>query len=53
MEADITLTFLKDVRFNVDWLENKLDQLKARKEKERASEARVQEMEAQLSTRLR
>ncbi|XP_018480149.1 MATH domain and coiled-coil domain-containing protein At3g58340-like [Raphanus sativus] len=48
VEADIALTYLRDVGFKVDWLENKLDQLKARKEKERACEARVQEMEAQL-----
>lgn len=48
VEADIALTYLKDVGFKVDWLENNLDLLKARKEKERACEARVQEMEVQL-----
>ncbi|KAF2601636.1 hypothetical protein F2Q70_00026596 [Brassica cretica] len=48
VEADIALTYLKDVGFKVDWLENKLDLLKARKEKEKVCEVRVQEMEVQL-----
>ncbi|KAF8053015.1 hypothetical protein N665_1476s0008 [Sinapis alba] len=48
VEADIALTYLKDVGFKVDWLEKKLDQLKETKEKEKVCEARVQEMEAQL-----
>ncbi|KFK34489.1 hypothetical protein AALP_AA5G152200 [Arabis alpina] len=48
VEADIALTYLKDVGFKVDWLEKKLDPLKEKKEKERSCEARVHEMEAQL-----
>ncbi|XP_019084934.1 PREDICTED: MATH domain and coiled-coil domain-containing protein At3g58440-like [Camelina sativa] len=48
VEADIALTYLKDVGFKVDWLEGKLNKVKEKKDKERSCEARVKELEAQL-----
>ncbi|XP_019099738.1 PREDICTED: MATH domain and coiled-coil domain-containing protein At3g58340-like [Camelina sativa] len=48
VEADIALTYLKDVGFKVDWLEGKLNKVKEKKEKERSCEARVKELEVQL-----
>ncbi|CAH2080085.1 unnamed protein product [Thlaspi arvense] len=48
VEADIALTYLKDAGFKVDWLENKLDQLKKNKEKEQSGLARLQEIEEDL-----
>ncbi|XP_019099876.1 PREDICTED: MATH domain and coiled-coil domain-containing protein At3g58410-like isoform X2 [Camelina sativa] len=43
VEADIALTYLKDARFNVDWLEKKLDQVRDKKEKELTCLAKLQE----------
>lgn len=48
VEADIALTYLKDAGFKVDWLEEKLDQLKEKKEKEKSGLARLQEIEENL-----
>lgn len=45
VEADIALTYSKDTGFKVDWVENKLDQLKEKKEKEQLGLAQLQEME--------
>ncbi|KAJ4904931.1 TRAF-like family protein [Raphanus sativus] len=48
VEADVALTYLKDAGFKVEWLEKKLDHVKAKKEKEQFCVARLQEMEDSL-----
>uniref|UniRef100_A0A1J3FIH1 MATH domain and coiled-coil domain-containing protein n=1 Tax=Noccaea caerulescens TaxID=107243 RepID=A0A1J3FIH1_NOCCA len=42
------LAYLKDSGFELGWLENKLDEIKEKKENEEACLARLQEMEEQL-----
>ncbi|KAL1201581.1 MATH domain and coiled-coil domain-containing protein [Cardamine amara subsp. amara] len=48
VEVDIALTYLKNARFKVDWLEKKLDQVKENKEKELSGLVKLQEIEQQL-----
>ncbi|RID47432.1 hypothetical protein BRARA_I04026 [Brassica rapa] len=47
-DADISLTYLKDVGFEVEWLECILDDVKEKKEKEQSSLVRLREMDDSL-----
>lgn len=47
-DADIALTDLKDVGFEVKWLESILDDVKEKKEKEESSLVRLREMDDTL-----
>ncbi|KAJ4885047.1 eukaryotic translation initiation factor 4G-like [Raphanus sativus] len=48
VEADIALTYVKDLGFRVDWLDKKLDQVKEKKRKELSGSAMLQETEESL-----
>ena len=45
MQADVALYYLEDSGFELDWLENKLDQVQEKKEKEMSCLAILQETE--------
>ncbi|CAH8321302.1 unnamed protein product [Eruca vesicaria subsp. sativa] len=47
-EADAALGSMTNAGFKLDWLEKKLDEMAEKKEKEEASEIRVQEIEEEL-----
>ncbi|KAL0714732.1 hypothetical protein Bca4012_021711 [Brassica carinata] len=47
-DAEIALTYLKDVGFEVDWLEWILDEVKEKKEKEQSTLVRLREMDDSL-----
>ena len=47
-DTDIALTYLKDVGFEVDWLEWILDDVKEKKDKEQSSLVRLREMNDSL-----
>ncbi|XP_018445089.2 eukaryotic translation initiation factor 4G isoform X2 [Raphanus sativus] len=48
VEADIALAYVKDLGFRVDWLDEKLDQVKEKKKKEVSGFAMLQETEESL-----
>ncbi|KAF3578709.1 hypothetical protein DY000_02032326 [Brassica cretica] len=48
VEADVALTYVRDAGFKVDWLEKKLEILKEKKEKEKCSLIRLEEMKDKL-----
>lgn len=48
VEADNALTYLKVSGFKVDWLEEKLQEVKEKKEEEENGETRIQELEEEL-----
>ncbi|KFK35043.1 hypothetical protein AALP_AA5G226800 [Arabis alpina] len=48
MQADSSLTFLKCSGIKVDWLEQKLEEVKVKKKQEQIGETRMQELEEEL-----
>ncbi|KAG2325536.1 hypothetical protein Bca52824_008264 [Brassica carinata] len=48
VEADVALTYVRDAGFKVDWLEKKLEIVKEKKEKEKCSLIRLEEMKDKL-----
>uniref|UniRef100_M4CWV0 MATH domain-containing protein n=1 Tax=Brassica campestris TaxID=3711 RepID=M4CWV0_BRACM len=48
VEAQNALAHVKDAGFKVDWLEEKLEKVKGKKEEEQTGEARMQELEEEL-----